>query len=426
MPLTSQDLNPEVQPSLDELLINPKQSWLRRVFRKRKWMTLRNAIKVLLPFIFLFLAVAAVFIVLLSPPPTPPRVATEAPALLVQVIPVQRESVRFTVTSQGTVTPRIRTTIVSEVTGHIVEVASSYESGGFFSEGEVIARVDPRNYETALKRAQADLAKARTKVQTETALASQAKSDWEKLQALSPSQDLPSDLTLRKPQLAEVLAEFDLMSAALEKAEEDLERTYVRAPYDSMVIEKHADLGQFVNTGTQIATTISVQIAEVRLPLALRDFQYLDLEQVSHGVRVPVTLTADVGHEELASWEGHIVRSEGIINESARVIYVVAQVENPYTTDNPDDHPLLIGTFVNAEIRGREAGGLFVLPRHAVYEGDKAWVVDEDNLIYPRDLTIVRSDSKYSYISEGLADNDKICITPIEQPLPGLRVRYSE
>ena len=359
-------------------------------------------------------------------PPTPPRVATEAPALLVQVIPVEREAVRFTVISQGTVTPRTQTTIVSEVTGHIVEVVASFESGGFFDKGDVLARIDPRNYETAVKRAQADLAKARTKVQTESALASQARDDWEKLRALSPRQEPPSDLTLRKPQLAEVLAENDLMQAALEKAEEDLDRTYIRAPFDGMIVEKRADLGQFVNTGTQIATTISVDLAEIRLPLAVRDFQYLDLDQVSQGARVPVTLSADVGQDELATWQGHIVRSEGIINESARVIYVVAQVEKPYATDGTSDQPLLIGTFVNAEIRGREAGGLFVLPRHAVYEGPTAWVVNEDNLIYPRQLTIVRSDSQYSYISEGLEDNEIVCVTPIDQPIPGMKVRYSE
>lgn len=379
-----------------------------------------------MPIVFISMAIIAVIVVLTAERPTPPRVETEAPALLVQVQEVNRQPVQFTVRSQGTVTPRIRTTIVSEVTGHIVEVATSLESGGFFNEGDILARIDPRNYETALKRAQADLAKARTKVQTESALASQALQDWQKLQRLAPSEEPASDLTLRKPQLAEVLAEFDLMKAALEKAEEDLERTYIRAPFDGMIVEKHSDLGQFVNTGTQIATTVSVELAEVRLPLAIRDFQYLDLDHVSHGKKVPVTLTADIGYSELATWDGHIVRSEGLISEAARVIYVVAQIVDPYTINGSSEHPLLIGTFVTAEITGREAGDLFVLPRHAIYEGPVAWVVEEGNLIYPRELNIVRSDDKYSYISAGLEDGEKICTTPMDQPIPGTRVRYSE
>lgn len=359
-------------------------------------------------------------------PPTPPRFEVEPPALLVQVLEMQREPVQFSVVSQGVATPRTRTTIVSEVTGHIVEVSSNLESGGFFTEDEVLARIDPRNYETALKRAQADLAKSRTKIQTEQALAAQALENWNTLQDLSAENDEASDLTLRKPQLAEALAELDLNRAALEKAEEDLDRTIIRAPFDGMIVEKHSDLGQFVNTGAQIATTVSIDLAEIRLPVSLKDFQYLDLEHFSRDRTVPVTLTADIGREEPAMWQGKIVRSEGIVNDASRVVYVVAQVEKPYESGTSHEHPLLFGTFVNAQIQGREAGAVYVVPRHALYNGNTIWVVDDADEIYPRELTIIRSDRNSAYISEGLVEGDLVCITPIDQPLPGMRVKYSE
>ncbi len=350
----------------------------------------------------------------------------EPPTLLVQVITVARKPTRLNVISQGVVAPRTRTTIVSEVTGHIVEVSPSFESGGFFAKGEVLARIDPRNYETALKRAQADLAKAKTKVQTESALSSQALDDWEKLKRLSIDQDEPSDLTLRKPQLAEVLAELDLTRAALEKAEEDLSRTVIRAPFEGMIVEKFADFGQFVNTGMQIARTISVDLAEVRLPLSLRDFQYLDLKHLSRDRTVPVVLTADIGEVSPGVWKGQIVRSEGTVDPTSRVVYVVAQIEKPYLVDKTRPHPLLIGTFVTAEITGREVGKVFEIPRYAIYEGNTVWVVNENQEIFPRMLKIIRSDRNSSYISEGLTDGEKVCVTPMEKPIPGTKVRYSE
>ncbi len=359
-------------------------------------------------------------------PPTPPRFEVEPPALLVQVLTMQKEPVQFSVDSQGVVTPRTRTTIVSEVTGHIVEVSSNLESGGFFTKDEVLARIDPRNYETALKRAQADLAKSRTKVQTEQALAAQALDNWNTLQGLSADNDDPSDLTLRKPQLAEALAELDLNQAALEKATEDLDRTIIRAPFDGMIVEKLSDLGQFVNTGAQIATTVSIDLAEVRLPVSLKDFQYLDLEHFSRERTVPVTLTADIGRDEPATWQGNVVRSEGIVNDASRVVHVVAQVENPYDNTEAHEHPLLFGTFVNARIEGREAGDVFVVPRHAIYDGNTVWVVDDSDEIHPQELTIIRSDRNSAYISAGLGNGDLVCITPIDQPLPGMRVKYSE
>ena len=379
-----------------------------------------------LPIVFLTTAVAFVVIAVTRVQPIPPRIDLAPPALLVQVLPVAREAVRFTVTSQGVVTPRTRTTIVSEVTGHIVEVSPTLESGGFFSKDDVLARIDPRNYQIALKRAQADVAKARTKVQTESALASQALDDWEKLRVHAEDRDSPSELALRKPQLAEVLAELDLAKAAIEKAEEDLARTVIRAPFKGMILDKHADLGQFVNSGTQIATTISVELAEVRLPLSLRDFYYLDLEYLTRERTVPVVLTADMGRDEPSTWNGYIVRSEGIINEASRVVYVVAQVEKPYEVTATNAYPLLIGSFVTAQITGREAGDVFVVPRHAIYDGDIVWIVDENDEIYPQNLKIIRSDRNMAYISAGLNEGDKVCITPIDQPIPGIRVRYSE
>lgn len=388
--------------------------------KRRLWL------KIGLPFVFAIIAIGFVAAWIVRDPPVPPRIEVEPPALLVQILPVAREPVRFTVTSQGLVTPRTQTTIVSEVTGHIVEVSPALESGGFFSQNEVLARIDPRNYETALKRAQADLAKAKTKVQTESALAGQALQDWEKLQLLSQDREAPSDLTLRKPQLAEVLAEMDLSQAALEKAQEDLDRTVIRAPFDGMIVEKLGSLGQFVNTGTQIATSISIELAEVRLPLSLRDFQYLDLEHLSRDRTVPVTLTADMGRDTPSTWQAEIVRSEGLIDVASRVVYVVAQVEEPYEVSDPEDYPLLMGTFVTAQITGREAGEVIVLPRHAIYGRDTVWVVNEEDKIQPRTLTIIRSDRNFSYVSEGLEDGDKVCITPIDQPIPGMRVRYSE
>ncbi len=367
-----------------------------------------------------------VYATLTREPPTPPRFDVEPPALLVQVLTMNREPVQFSVVSQGVATPRTRTTIVSEVTGHIVEVSPNLESGGFFTQDEVLARIDPRNYETALKRAQADLAKSKTLVQTEQALAAQALDNWNTLQGLSNENEAPSDLTLRKPQLAEALAELDLNQAALEKAEEDLDRTIIRAPFEGMIVEKLADLGQFVNTGAQIATTVAIDLAEIRLPVSLRDFQFLDLEHFSRDRRIPVTLTADIGHDEPAVWQGTIVRSEGLVNDASRVVHVVAQVENPYDSTDSHEHTLLFGTFVNAQIEGREAGEVFVLPRHALYDGDTAWVVDDANEIYPRELTIIRSDRNSAFISEGLDEGELVCITPIDQPLPGMRVKYSE
>ena len=86
----------------------------------------------------------------------------------------------------------------------------------------------------------------------------------------------------------------------------------------------------------------------------MRDFHYLDLDHLSRDSSVPVTLTADTGQESLSTWRGRIVRSEGIIDQTSRVVYVVAQVDKPYEVADLHPEPLLIGTFVSAQIEGRD------------------------------------------------------------------------
>lgn len=185
-----------------------------------------RTLKILLPIAFILLA-SIIALVLIQSRPKAAQTAAPAPALLVSVASAVREPVRFVVRTQGAVSPRTETTLVSEVAGQIVEVAPAFVSGGFFNKGDVLLRIDPRNYESAVKRASAGVAQARTQVATENALAGYAYEDWKRLRDLDDSTQEASDLTLRKPQLQEALAALEAKEAELEMAQEDLNRTVI-------------------------------------------------------------------------------------------------------------------------------------------------------------------------------------------------------
>ena len=380
-------------------------------------------LKIVLP-IAIVAGAVLVSSVIIAGRPEVERVAAPPPTLLVEVAVAQREPVTFTVHSQGVVSPRTRTTLVSEVSGQIAEVSPAFVSGGFFSEGDVLVRIDPRHYQTAFKRARSEVAKARTKVATEHALAGYAYQDWLRLRELNVAERPASDLALRKPQLAEAVATLEFAEADLEKATEDLDRTVIRAPYDGMVREKRADVGQYVNVGAQLAETFATDYAEVRLPLPQVDLQYLNLPGPDSEAFLPVELSADIGGVR-RTWHGRIIRSEGVFDAESRVLHVVAQVDDPYGQGDGRE-PLRIGTFVTAAIEGRDGGELFVIPRHSLQRGETLWLVGEDMAIHPRNLDIVRADEQFSYVVNGLSDGDRYTVTPPEQPLPGMLVRVNE
>jgi RND family efflux transporter MFP subunit len=300
-------------------------------------------------------------------------------------------------------------------------------AGGFFRAGDVLLRIDPRNYETQVKAARAQVAKARTQVATENALADYAYGDWQRLREFSKDAKAASDLTLRKPQLAAALAELEAAEADLEKARRDLERTFIRAPYHGMVRTKRADIGQYVNPATPIAETFAVDYAEIRLPLRQQDLRYLELPDA--GVpddALEVRLSAVISDTE-HHWSARLVRSEGVFDATSRVLYAVAQIQDPYRLEGDHDlEPLRIGTFVTAEITGRHAGELFILPRHALYRNDTVWVVDDESRIRARTVEVLRADDDHIYVRSGLNDGDVVCVSPIDQPLPGTLVRIGK
>jgi RND family efflux transporter MFP subunit len=384
--------------------------------------------KILLPLILISTSAGFVAWMLLHEEKSQVKIP-EKPVMLIDVITAKKGTVNFSVKAQGTVTPRTETILISEVSGLITEVSSVFMVGGFFKKGDVLVRIDDRNYRADLKRAQATIASARTQVARETGLADYAQEDWQRLKRQQGSSKSASALALRKPQLAEAMANLDYALADLDKKRGDLQRTIIRAPYDGLVREKKADIGQFVTAGSALATTFAVDYAEIRLPLPDNELAYLDLPDAmnSDNVNHPaVTLTAEIGGEQ-QQWRGEIVRTEGVFDERSRVLYVVAQVKDPYGLESGTwKTPLRIGTFVEANIEGKLAKDVFVLPRGTLRPGGRIWIVDDEDLIRPRSVKIIRADEESIYISSGLDDGQLVCLTPLENPLPGARVKYEK
>ena len=251
-------------------------------------------------------------------------------AVLVDTIEAEVVSLNFTVNSQGTVRPRTETTLVAEVSGKIVSVAPEFVAGGFFHQGEVLLQIDPSDYEAGLKRAEAALASRKAKLADETARSEQALKDWKNM----GRQGQPSDLAIRKPQMADARANVSAAEADVQKARRDLERTSITVPYDGLVRQKAVDIGQYVAPGTPIGITFAIDSAEIRLPLTNNDLHYLDLPsetEIKNRDKTfpPVTLSAENG-DGISQWQARIIRTEGVVDEVSRVIYAVAQVVDPY------------------------------------------------------------------------------------------------
>lgn len=340
----------------------------------------------------------------------------------VDVVVAEKETIRIPMQAQGTVSPLQQTTLLAEVQGRIVEVSSTFNVGGFFQKDEVLLRIDPRDYQARQARAEAAIRAAESELLQEQGRADVARREWEKLPAGSQRSPEARDLYLRKPQLAQAEGQLLAARADLQTAQNDLDRTSVRAPYSALISAKHSELGQFVTPGAQLAEIFSVDIAEVRLPIPQTRLAYLDLPGVrSDDAGATIDLYTDV-NGDVSHWPARLHRSEGVFDERSRSLFAVARIDDPYGLNQPERAALRVGTFVTANIEGRPMPGLVALPRYVMRAGDNVAVVDDNNLVRNRAVITLRTGGDFVYVSSGLEDGDEVILTTLDNALTGAEV----
>ncbi|MEN8663073.1 MAG: efflux RND transporter periplasmic adaptor subunit [Lentimonas sp.] len=369
--------------------------------------------KILLPIIILFIGgIIGYFQFILKPEAT--IVAPDRPVTSVEVITVQPETIQLTVKSQGTLLPATETDLISEVSGRIIEVASNFRAGNSFRTGDVLIRIDPADYKAATAARAAELASAELALAQEEARAAQAAADWEAL-----GEGDASPLTLRKPQLKQANTMVYSAQAALEKAERDLDRTAITAPYDGTVLNKNVDIGQYItaNPANPIARIYSTDSAEIRLPITETEAAFLDNRTKRQRF---VTLTLPNGVPD-AQWQARIARIEGNINPNSRLLYVVAELPKPFA-GSPKSATLRRGTFVEAEIEGHSIQDAYSLPRYALRGSNTVYIHTDDDTLITRTVEILKSDAKQVIISKGLNPGERVATSPIAYYIEGMDV----
>ena len=363
----------------------------------------------LLIFGILAAAVAAV-VVMTNMRPVPPKKERVELDPLVEVLVLEEMTANFQISSQGTVEPRTETVLSAEVSGTITNMSPKFVAGGVFKKNEVLARIDPTNYEVAFKQAEAMVELRQIEYDGARKLRNQG--------------------YRAEAEYASAAAALATAEAELVRARRNLERTYIRLPYEGIVRSKESDLGQFVNPGTRLGVVFATDVAEVRLPLTDADLAFVDLPDTSEvtatgSAEGPAVILTAVQKGKRVEWAASIVRTEGVVDEKSRVTYAVARVVDPYRLHGDGDE-LPVGTFVSAIIQGGSAENVVRVPRSLLRGSNELVFVDEDNRLRIRKVGIVRADSRFVYIGEGADSGDRVVMTALETPVNGAVVRTTD
>lgn len=377
-----------------------------------------KTLKIVIPMIVLIAGIAAAAVIT-SARKAPPRVDRPALGPLVEVLPVEVTDVPVVVSGHGEVVARVSVDIVPQVTGQVVATHRSLVAGGFFKSGEVLIEIDPRDYELAVERAQAAVARAKVTLEREQAEADVAREEWN---GLHPDEE-PTALVIREPQIRQAEAELAAAVADLSVAKLNLERTRLSLPFDGVVVSESVDVGQFVGNGSRLATVYGTKVVEVRVPLDSREMAWFDVPTRGGGKGSPAEVSASFGGTR-SVWKGRVTRMEAQVDQMSRMVHVVIEVPKPY--DTSAGHPALLpGSFVDVNIFGRTLDEVVAVPRYAVREDGRVWVFS-DGTLRIREVEVLRADRQQTLISSGLEEGDLVIVSSLDAVTEGMTVRQTD
>jgi len=381
--------------------------------------TVKNP-KVWVPFAIILSAVA-ITAILSALRPKPLKAPVEKPVPVVEVLPIEVSEVFFSVLTQGNVTAKSQTSLTSEVSGRVKWVSPKFNVGGYFEKDELMLEIDPISYEVALLQAQARLDAARARHIEEQARAEQAEKEWK--MTGRPLKDAPI-LALRVPQLKQAEADVKAAEADVKNAEIKLARTKISAPYAAMVAQKQVDIGQFVSTGTPLAQIFSVSEAEIRLPVKPLDLEVVNLPSPKANKldNIKVELDVRIGKQQF-NLPARLVRHEGTINQSTRVSYLVAQVDDPYSL-HAEKPVLPVGAFVSAKLTSMTPVKALALPRALLHRGDTLYLMTPENKLLIKKVSPLRSEYEMVYFSpDSLPLDHRVVVTNLASPVNGMSLQ---
>lgn len=360
----------------------------------------------------------AIAVYLTNTRPTAERHAVARRAPAVEVLVAQRATHATTVEALGIVRPAQRVVVRPQVSGRVIETHPDLEPGGRVGIGDVIARIDPRDYELAVKQSEADLAEAEANLALEMGEQSIAKTEYRLLGKKLEGDQLA--LVLRQPQLRTARARRDQARARLDAANLALERTSVTAPFDAVVEERTTEVGSHADPSNPIATLIGVARYWIEVSVPRRDLRWLGHNAEGAGADARIRNGA---WDESAFRAGVVVRHYPDLEPNGLLARLLVAVDDPLVADE-NQPALMIGSLVEAEIAGRTVDGI-ILPSRLLRDEDRVWIATDDDTLELRAVRAAYRDDEVVVIQSGIDEGERVIVTELPAPVDGMKLEIA-
>ena len=355
--------------------------------------------------------------------PSTKRSRPEQKARLVEIKPLTLISENVIVNTMGTVVPSQKVQVGFRVAGTIVRINPGIIPGAFLPKGTLIAKIDKQDYEIVLEQKQGELAKAMADKAMEMGQQAIALKEIELLdQHLS---DADKSLVLRKPQLKKINAMIKNALSSVKKAKLDLKRTSVFSPFDSIVQDKHVEIGALAGIGSPLVTLYGTKEYRVEVLIPQDDLKWIEVFNINDkkGSEVRIYNEQAWGVQNFKT--GYILKMKPELDSKSRMACIIVRINDPLDLKKSAEKrlPLLSGSYVKVAISGKKIKDVIKINRNYIHDGNTIFLLKTpENILEIRKIEILWSDASYIYTKDLLKEKFLIT-TDIGSAVDGMALR---
>jgi RND family efflux transporter MFP subunit len=341
-------------------------------------------------------------------------------SLRVEAIQIKKEDISVIISGYGEVKALTVVPIAPEVSGRIVDIHPRLKIGEIIPKGEVLFKIDPKDYLTVLKTNRKRLKILKRSHEL-------AQKEYQRILVLYKKDNVVALSGLEAAEKT-MLAAADLENQiiqVLETAENNLERCEVRAPFNARIKSVSLEKGQYVTPGQNVITLSDDSILEIQVPLDSRDARkWLRFNRdekngnttwFSDVKQVPCKISWTENNDG-QTWDGRLHRIVKFDQQTRTLIIAVRFDAETALKKSSQSMPLVEGMFCSVKIPGRTLYNVFRLPRQAVSFENTVHIAVKDRL-KTLPVTVVRVDGENAYVAGGINTGDMVVTTRLIDPL---------
>jgi RND family efflux transporter MFP subunit len=366
-------------------------------------------------------AAVAVAFILISTKEEPPRAEKPLEGTLVEVIQINTSRHEVDLHAKGTVVPAKEIVLQAELGGRVIWQSPELVAGGRFKTDQPMVRIDSRDYQLAVESHRSQVNRAKLDLSIEARRGEVAKREWNAFGEMDVS-DEQRALAQREPQLEANRLALKAAQSALKKAQLDLSRTTLRAPFNAMVVSENVDTGQLLSPQTAVARLVGTDEYHVQVSVPVASLRSARV-RTADAPGSEVKIFQRVGQETIER-PGEVIRQLPDLDPGGAMARVLVNIENPL--GKRGDLPLLLGSFVDVSIGAQPIADAIRLPRVALRNGRNVYVMNDQDMLEIRDVQIAWTEPDAVLVTGGLGPNERIVTSRIATPVPNMLLRTAK